>query len=265
MTSLTAGAASFFSRSVGCVTGQPGPQDVACGVFVGVGAVPAASTSEYRLGDAVLFGCVPAGFAAVGGVPGIDFDHGASSVFRFGAQNRDELPPARIGDTSNSARSWPPRRWAGTGRGSRGRGRVWPGATCWRSPGSPRRSGRRSLRACGRFCGGSRGGSWRSCDAEQPPSHVGGPDCWTPAWRGPAAAARRPIRRRRCEPSADWAHDRRRRWWRNWRSRHRHRPGGRYRAAEWRARHRRTGSASSAGPRGGPGSSSPAPPRRGAR
>ena len=33
----TAEAASFFSRSVGCVTGQSGPQDVACGVFVGLG------------------------------------------------------------------------------------------------------------------------------------------------------------------------------------------------------------------------------------
>ena len=100
MTSLTAVAGSFFSRSVGCVTGQPGPQDVACGVLVCVGMVPAAATSEYRLGEAVLYGCVPAVFAAVGGVPGVDLDHGASSVFRFGAQNRDELPPARIGDTS---------------------------------------------------------------------------------------------------------------------------------------------------------------------
>ena len=72
VTSLTAVAGSFFSRSVGCVTGQPGPQDVACGVFVGLGTVPTSTTSEYRLGDAVLFGCVPAGFAAVGGVPGID-------------------------------------------------------------------------------------------------------------------------------------------------------------------------------------------------
>ena len=100
MTSLTAEAASFFSRSVGCVTGQSSPQDVACGVFVGVGGVPAAPACEYRLGDAVLFGCVPAGFATVGGVPGIDLDHGASSVFRFGAQHRDELSPARIADTS---------------------------------------------------------------------------------------------------------------------------------------------------------------------
>ena len=74
MTSLTAEAGSFFSRSVGCVTGQPGPQDVACGVFVGVGTVPTAATSEYRLGDAVLFGCVPAGFATVGGVPGINLN-----------------------------------------------------------------------------------------------------------------------------------------------------------------------------------------------
>jgi len=70
-TSLTAEAASFFSRSlVGCEKGQSSPEDVAGCVFVGVGLVPTANASERRLRDAVLPGCVIAGFATVGGVPG---------------------------------------------------------------------------------------------------------------------------------------------------------------------------------------------------
>ena len=48
MTSLTAGAASFFSRRVG-VMGQSGPQDVACGVFICRCAVTAALAGEFRL------------------------------------------------------------------------------------------------------------------------------------------------------------------------------------------------------------------------
>jgi len=101
VTSLTAEAASFSSRSVvGSEKGQSSPEDVAGGVFVGVGFVPAADTSEHRLFDAVLPGCVPAGFATVGGVPGVDVEHCASSFFRFGAQDGDEGSPARIGDAS---------------------------------------------------------------------------------------------------------------------------------------------------------------------
>jgi hypothetical protein len=96
VTSLTAEAASFSSRSIGCVTGQSSPHDVACGVFVGMGAVPTRPTTEDRLGDAVLFGCVPTCFTTVGGVPGIDLYPYASSVFRFGPQNRDELPPGSV-------------------------------------------------------------------------------------------------------------------------------------------------------------------------
>ena len=92
VTSLTAEAASFFSRSVGCVTGQPGPQDVACGVFVGLGTVPTAVAGEYRLGEAVLFGCVPAGFATVGGVPGINLDQGASGSSALARRSRRIAP-----------------------------------------------------------------------------------------------------------------------------------------------------------------------------
>jgi hypothetical protein len=96
VTSLTAEAASLFSRSVGCVTGQSGPQDVACGLFVGLGRVATDATSENRLGDAILRGCMPAGFATVRSMAGIDVDPDAPSFFRFGAQNRDELPPASV-------------------------------------------------------------------------------------------------------------------------------------------------------------------------
>ena len=85
VTSLTGGAASFFSRCVS-VVGQSSPQDVACGVFVSVGAVTAPLAGEHRLGDAVLSCGVTADLAAVGGVPGVDLNECASSVFRFGAQ-----------------------------------------------------------------------------------------------------------------------------------------------------------------------------------
>ena len=91
MTSLTAEAGSLFSRRVRCVKGQSGPEDVACGVFVGLCRVPARVADEFRLTDAVLPCREPTGFTAIGGVPGVDLYPGASSVFRFGAQNRDEL------------------------------------------------------------------------------------------------------------------------------------------------------------------------------
>ena len=99
MTSLTTEAASFFSRRFR-VKGQPSPKDVACGVFVGLCGVSACFAGKRRLVEPVLLGCVPAGFAAVGCVPRVDFDPDASSVFRFGAQNRDEVAPARVRDTS---------------------------------------------------------------------------------------------------------------------------------------------------------------------
>src|ERR1700677_44862 len=60
----------------------------------------AALTDEFRLADAVLSGCIPTFLAAVGGVPGVDLDPGAPSVFRFGAQYRDELAPASVTDRS---------------------------------------------------------------------------------------------------------------------------------------------------------------------
>ena len=95
MTSLTGDAASFLSRGVR-VKGQSSPQDVACGLFVSVGGVSARLTGERGLGDSVLSCCVTTVFAAIGGVFWVDLDPGASSVFRFGAQNRDELPPPSV-------------------------------------------------------------------------------------------------------------------------------------------------------------------------
>ena len=38
--------------------------------------------------------------AAIGRVPGIDLSPSAPSIFRFGAQNRDEPAPAGVTDTS---------------------------------------------------------------------------------------------------------------------------------------------------------------------
>lgn len=99
MTSLTTEAASSFSCNRG-MKGQPGPKDVARSLFVGPRGVSTCSADEYRLGGAVFFSCMPAGFAAGGGVAGVDHDADAPSVFRFGAQNRDELSPAGIDDTS---------------------------------------------------------------------------------------------------------------------------------------------------------------------
>ena len=64
-------------------------------MFVGLGAVRPHAGIELRLGDAVLRCCVPTGFAAVGGVPGVDLNPDTPSLFRFGAQYRDELPSRR--------------------------------------------------------------------------------------------------------------------------------------------------------------------------
>ena len=83
--SPTAGAAGFFSRGLR-VKGQSSPEEVACGVFVSLGAMRASLTFERRLGDAILRRCVTTGFAAVGGVPGVDLNQRAPSIFRFGAQ-----------------------------------------------------------------------------------------------------------------------------------------------------------------------------------
>src|ERR1035437_6162220 len=126
VTSLTAEAASFFSRSlVGCEKGQSSPEDVVSSMLVGVRGVTTRLTAEHCLADAVLFGGVTATATAVGGVPGIYAYHCASSLFRFGAQDRDEGSPARIGDTSVQpglgclpvGQECPGGIWVGTGLG----------------------------------------------------------------------------------------------------------------------------------------------------
>ena len=106
VTSLTAEAASFFSCRVGMM-GQSGPQDVACGVFVCRCGVTAALAGEFRLRDAVRARCVPAALAPVGGVPGVDLNPSPPSLFRFGAQYRDELAPASVTDRSVESRFGP--------------------------------------------------------------------------------------------------------------------------------------------------------------
>jgi hypothetical protein len=58
----------------------------------------AALADEFGLVDAILGCCVTAALTPGGGVPGVDLDPGAPSVFRFGAQYRDELTPASVTD-----------------------------------------------------------------------------------------------------------------------------------------------------------------------
>jgi len=128
VTSLTVGAAGFFSRSlVGCEKGQSSPEGVAGGVFVGVGVVAAADASERRLAEAVLPGGVPASFAAVGGVSGVHADHLPPSFMHFGCKDRAELCPVRVGNASVQPGLGPRPRWPGTLRGYPGRGGAWPG------------------------------------------------------------------------------------------------------------------------------------------
>jgi methylated-DNA-[protein]-cysteine S-methyltransferase len=98
VTSLTAGGRQLLLRS-GCgVECQSSPKDVACGVFVCRCCVTAALAGEVRLSDAILARCVSAALTLVGSVPWVDLDPDTPSVFRFGAQYRDELAPASITD-----------------------------------------------------------------------------------------------------------------------------------------------------------------------
>ena len=69
-------------------------------MFVCRCGVTAALADEFRLGDAVLGRCVTAALTPIRGVPGVDLDPGAPSVFRFGAQYRDKLAPASVTDRS---------------------------------------------------------------------------------------------------------------------------------------------------------------------
>jgi hypothetical protein len=77
--------------------GLPGPQDVARGIDVRVIDVPAAGTSEVG-GRAVRRIDLPTVMAGLGGVPGVDGDHLATSFFRFVADVSQQLSPARSED-----------------------------------------------------------------------------------------------------------------------------------------------------------------------
>lgn len=103
VTSLTAKAASFFSGRLCGRTGQSSPENIASGVDVGMCLVTAQLTSEHRLADAVTRVHVPAFCARLAGVPGVHVDHCPASLFRFALKDRQELSPARIGDTSIQA------------------------------------------------------------------------------------------------------------------------------------------------------------------
>jgi hypothetical protein len=106
--------------------------------------------NEIRLRDAVLRRCVSTVFAAVRGVPGVDLNPDTPSLFRFGAQIRDEPAPAGVTDTSGKPRLRPG-----------AVGRYWPGFS-----GSGTGLARRSMLA---ICRSStttrsyRATRWRAC------------------------------------------------------------------------------------------------------
>ncbi len=88
VTSLTAEAASFFSRSlVGCEKGQSSPEDVAGGVLVGLGDMPAGPTAEHRLADTAA--------RSTASMPP-PFSRGALFP-KVSRTRRDSLPPYKVG------------------------------------------------------------------------------------------------------------------------------------------------------------------------
>jgi hypothetical protein len=76
-------------------------------MFVCQGAMQASLAFEIRLRDTVLGGCIPTFFATIRGVAGVDLNPRAPSIFRFGAQNRDELTPSSVTDTAAKPRLRP--------------------------------------------------------------------------------------------------------------------------------------------------------------
>ena len=73
-------------------------------MFVGLGGICAALAYEFGLRDPVFGGCMPTGFAAVRGVPGVDLYPGTPSIFRFGAQTWRGVNPAVA--RSDCTESW---------------------------------------------------------------------------------------------------------------------------------------------------------------
>ena len=66
-------------------------------MFVGLRrSMTACGATKFRLRDAILRCCVPTDLAAIGHVPGVDLNPDTPSLFRFGAQNRDEPAPAGV-------------------------------------------------------------------------------------------------------------------------------------------------------------------------
>ena len=216
-------------------------------MFVSLGAMRASLAFEVRLGDAILRCCVPTVLAAVGGVPGVDLDPGAPSLFRFGAQNRDEPAPAGVTDAS----AQPGLRPGTVGQILAGVVGVGHGF------GPPQHVGDLQILHHQQVVAPTRVRAclwWKSlrwlailrCRAAtvsrlRSRFSIG-------VWRAAIAAARWPTDRRRYGPSADCRRAHRHWWWRNSRCRHRCRPGDRSPAANSSARHHRTGPASSADP-----------------
>ena len=254
VTSLTAGAAGFFSRGRGgCETGQSSPENVACRVFVGVDGVPAALDRRTPLGwRGSRLRCarrLRSGRRCAGG-PRRSPHVQPLPLWRAGSTRTGPSP--RHG-CFGAGRSWRRPGWAGTGLAGRDRGGGPVAGPCCGSSGPPRPAGHSGRRAPVPRGGGSCGAGWRACDGGPPASLWLCDGCWNPAACGPGPVGRCPAWRRRPAPSQGWAHAGRRRWWRSWRSRHRYRLRPWWAPGAGSAPGRRTGPASSGALGGEPG------------
>jgi hypothetical protein len=84
VTSRTVKAARFFSSRRRDQKGQSSPEDIASGVDVGVGFVPASLTSKRRLTDTITSLAVSTFVTVLTGEPGVHAQYQAPSFFRFG-------------------------------------------------------------------------------------------------------------------------------------------------------------------------------------
>ena len=143
---------------------------------------------------------MPAGLAAVRGVPGVDLNPDAPSIFRFGAQNRDELAPAGVTDASGQ----PGLRPGAVGQILAGIVGVGHGFGPPQHVGDLQVLHHQQVVARdegGPVCGESPCAGWRSCDAGPRRFPACGRGSSTAVERGPTAAAPRPAYRGGTSPA----------------------------------------------------------------
>jgi len=75
-------------------------------MFVGLGGVPAGLADEFCLRDPVLACCISTVLAAIGRAPGVNLDPHTPSVFRSGAQYREENARSGLVRPSSYMRYW---------------------------------------------------------------------------------------------------------------------------------------------------------------